>query len=454
MGIVVEASVAASHVAAGTMVEVNGRLYAAPKRPTVVIVVDGFDPAYLDHGFANGTLPTMRSFVKDGFVGIANCSIPSTTNTNNTSIVTGVPPAVHGINGNYYLDPETGKEIMITDASRLRCGTILGALSCAGVQTAVVTAKDKLLKVLAYKMSGMAFSSEYAHKANLADNAIENVEALVGRPQPDQYSADLSLFVLEAGVKILSAFRPDFMYLSTSDYVQHKHAPGEPEADAYHHEVDTIVGNLIVCGATVAITADHGMNDKSAPDGTPNVVYLEDELNTRFGAGLVRVICPIADPFVRHHGALGSFVRVHLRKPGDIAAMMEFSRGLPGVELVLDKQQVCDRFELPPDREGDFAVFADRHTVIGARREDHDLRQLAGHRLRSHGGLGEQKVPFLSSRPLNAAYRRRAIDGTLHNYDIFDFALNPSCFRDPSQPPLAGESRQISDSQALSTKIF
>jgi phosphonoacetate hydrolase len=407
-----------------TTVEVNGRTYAAPKRPTVVIVVDGFDPAYLEHGFANGTLPTMKSFNECGFVGIANCSMPSTTNTNNTSIVTGVPPAVHGINGNYYLDPETGQEIMITDATRLRCGTILGALSRAGVQTAVVTAKDKLLKVLAYEMSGIAFSSEHAHAANLANNGIENVEQLVGRPEPDQYSADLSLFVYDAGVELLSSVRPDLMYLSTSDYVQHKHAPGESEADAYHHAVDNSIARLIALGATVAITADHGMNDKSASDGTPNVVYLEDELNSRFGAGVVRVICPIADPFVRHHGALGSFVRVHLRKPGDIPAMMAFTRTLPGIELVLDKRQVCDQFDLPIDREGDFAAFSDRNTVVGARREDHDLSQLAGHRLRSHGGLGEQKVPFLLSRPLNAAYGKRAKDAPLHNYDIFDFALN------------------------------
>jgi len=405
-------------------VEVNGRTYAAPKRPTVVIVVDGFDPAYLEHGFANGTLPTLKSFQQHGFVGIADCSMPSTTNTNNTSIVTGVPPAVHGINGNYYLDPETGQEIMITDATRLRCGTILGALSRAGVKTAVVTAKDKLLKVLAYKMSGINFSSEFAHAANLANNGIENVEELVGRPQPDQYSADLSLFVFDAGVKLLASVRPDLMYLSTSDYVQHKHAPGEPEADAYHHAVDTSIAKLIALGATVAVTADHGMNDKSTADGTPNVIYLEDELNSRFGAGAVRVICPIADPFVRHHGALGSFVRVHLRKPGNIWAMMAFTRTLPGIELVLDKQQVCGQFDLPLDREGDFAAFSDRNTVVGARREDHDLSQLAGHRLRSHGGLGEQKVPFLLSRPLNAAYRQRAKDVPLHNYDIFDFALN------------------------------
>lgn len=405
-------------------VEVNGRTYAAPKRPTVVIVIDGFDLAYLDHGMANGTLPTMQSFRERGFVGVADCSMPSTTNTNNTSIVTGVPPAVHGINGNYYLDPETGREIMITDASRLRADIILGALSRAGVPTAVVTAKDKLLKVLAHGMTGIGFSAEYAGRANLADNGIDNLEQMVGRPQPDQYSADLSLFVLDAGVKILSSYRSQLMYLSTSDYVQHKHAPGEPEADDFHHAIDARIAELIALGATVAVTADHGMNDKAASDGTANVVYLEEELNTRFGAGTVRVICPIADPFVRHHGALGSFVRVHLRKPADVGAMMAFARTLPGIELVLDKRQVCAQFDLPLDREGDFAVFSDRHTVVGARREDHDLSQLAGHRLRSHGGLGEQKVPFLISRPLNAAYRKRASEGRLHNYDIFDFALN------------------------------
>jgi phosphonoacetate hydrolase len=407
-----------------TTVQVNGRSYAAPKRPTVVMIVDGFDPAYLEHGIANGTLPTMKSFKQNGFMAIADCSMPSTTNTNNTSVVTGVPPVVHGINGNYYLDSETGKEIMVTDAKRLRCGTILGALSRAGVKTAVVTAKDKLLKVLAYEMDGINFSSEYADKATINENGIENVEKLVGRKTPDQYSADLSLFVFDAGVKLLSTVRPDLMYLSTSDYVQHKHAPGEPEADAYHQAVDKTVAALIELGATVAITADHGMNDKSRADGTPNVVYLEDELNSRFGAGSVRVICPIADPFVRHHGALGSFVRVHLRKAGDIHAMMEFARTLPGIELVLDKENVCKQFDLPIDREGDFAVFSDRNTVVGARREDHNLSQLAGHRLRSHGGLGEQKVPFLLSRPISAAYQKRAKAGPLHNYDIFDFALN------------------------------
>ncbi|GJE43711.1 phosphonoacetate hydrolase [Methylobacterium soli] len=407
-----------------THVEANGRTYALPRRPTVVVCLDGFDPEYLERGIADGVLPTIAALRTKGYVGSALASIPTTTNTNNTSIVTGVPPAVHGINGNYYLDAETGEEIMVTDARRLRCGTILGAVSKAGVQTAVVTAKDKLLKVLAYEMDGIAFSSEQPNTADLSAVGASGGEELVGRARPDQYSADLSLFALDAGLKLLASLKPGLMYLSTSDYVQHKYAPGDAEANAFHAEVDKRIARMIELGATVALTADHGMADKAAADGQPNVVYVEDALTAKFGAGSVRVICPIADPFVRHHGALGGFVRVHLLKPGDIAAMMTYARSLPGVELVLDKATVCERFQLPPDREGDFAIFTDRATVIGARREDHDLSALGGHRLRSHGGIGEQRVPLILSRPLTPEYREWAETGVVRNLDVFDFALN------------------------------
>ncbi|WP_346295301.1 phosphonoacetate hydrolase [Rhodopseudomonas sp. P1] len=406
------------------LIEANGRSYARPPRPVVVICLDGFDPEYLERGIADGVLPTIGALRSAGYVGTALATVPTTTNTNNTSIVTGVSPAIHGINGNYYLDADTGEEIMVTDARRLRCGTILGAMSKAGVRTAVVTAKDKLLKVLAYEMDGIAFSSEHPNVADLTALGFNSGEELVGRGRPDQYSADLSLFALDAGVRLMETAKPELMYLSTSDYVQHKYQPGEAESDDFHAAVDRRIARLIELGATVALTADHGMADKSDADGRPKVVYLEDALNQKFGAGVARVICPIADPFVRHHGALGGFVRVHLLKPCDIAAMMSFARSLPGVELVLDRATVCERYQLPPDREGDFAVFTDRGTVVGARREDHDLSALGDHRLRSHGGLGEQRVPFVLSRPLKRDYRERATKGVLRNYDIFEFALN------------------------------
>lgn len=410
---------------AGT-VSVNGRAYRAPRRPTVVICVDGFDPTYLQQGLKDGILPNLARFAAQGYAASARGVMPSFTNPNNTSLLTGTVPAVHGISGNYYLDRRTGKEVMITDASALRCDTIIGALSQAGVRVAGVTAKDKLREIIGYRMkNGIVFSSQKANEATMENAGIENAEAFVGRKTPDQYDPDLSYFVLDAGIKLLEQKRADLFYLSLSDVIQHTYAPGEPEANTFMAGIDKRIGRLVQLDAIVGVTGDHGMNDKSKPDGSPNVIWLQDVLNSRFGADAVRVICPITDPFVRHHGALGSFVRVYLK--GDrsrLAAMMEASRALPGVELVLTGAEAAKRFQTPIEYEGDFAVIASRHAVIGSAEALHDLSGLKGRRLRSHGGLSEQQVPFLISAPLNPAYEAKAARGDIRSFDLYDYVLN------------------------------
>jgi phosphonoacetate hydrolase len=391
------------------VIELNGRRYRKPELPTVVICVDGFDPAYVEHGIADGILPTIGGFAREGWLGTADAVMPTFTNPNNVSIVTGVAPEVHGIAGNYYLDRETREEVMITDDRLMRSETILGLMSQRGVATAAVTAKDKLRRMLGRGLDGVCFSSECSDAG---------VEAMVGRARPDMYSADLSLFVLDAGLTLLERGDARLLYLSLSDYVQHGHAPGDPEADAFHKALDERVARFVELGAAVGLVADHGMNDK------PRVIFLEDELNGRFGANAARVICPITDPFVRHHGALGSFVRVYARDGADLPEMMTASAALPGVAGVFDRAEASQRFELPYDREADFVVLGDADTAIGAARAEHDLSGLADHRLRSHGGQGEQRVPFILSRPLTTEYRHRAEAGGLRNFDIFDFALN------------------------------
>jgi phosphonoacetate hydrolase len=408
-----------------TELSVNGRRYNAPRHPTVVICLDGCDPQYIDCGIAAGILPAIAAMRNSGFYAIADAVIPSFTNPNNASIVTGVLPVEHGISGNYYLDRATGEERMITDGSLLRCETILAAMAGAGVKTAAVTAKDKLRLMLARGLDGISFSSEHADRATQAANGIGNVEAMVGRPKPDQYSGDLSLYVLDAGLRLLERQAAVLLYLSLSDYIQHAYPPGAPEANAFHKAVDDRIAAFIGKNAVVGVVADHGMADKSRSDGAPNVVYLEDELNEKFGTGTVRVICPITDPFVRHHGALGSFVRVYMRKATNVAALMAASRALAGVEVTLEGAEAALRFGLPRDLEGDFVVLGNSNTVLGATRAEHDLAGLAGRRLRSHGGLGERKVPFLVSHKLHPDYLSKATArGGLRNFDIFDAVLN------------------------------
>ena len=299
----------------------------------------------------------------------------------------------------------------------------------AGARVASITAKDKLRRQLGKDLDlaagNISFSSELASHCTLSENGIEGVLELVGMPQPDMYSMDLSLFVLEAGVRLLNARRPDLMFLSLTDYIQHKHAPGDPVSNAFYRRIDDAFGRLASLGATVALTADHGMNDKSRADGSPNVIFLQDVLDQAFGRDSTRVICPITDAFVRHHGALGGFVRVWIQSSGlTPEAIIERVRALPGVALALDRDEACRRFDLPADREGDVAVIGDANTVIGARETEHDLSNLTDARLRSHGAVAESRVPFILSRPLNVDYAQRAASGGLKSHQIFDFAIN------------------------------
>jgi phosphonoacetate hydrolase len=408
-------------------VQLNDVTYRWPAVPVVVVCIDGGDPAYLERGLADGILPTIARFLRQGFGTLAQGAMPSFTCPNNLSIITGTSPARHGISGNFFLDA-AGQAVVMTGPELLRSRTLLAAFADAGGRVVSITAKDKLRqqlgKELRFARGSVSFSSEGARQCTLEANGIENVLELVGMPQPDRYSMELSLLVLEAGIKLLEQRRPDLMYLSLTDFIQHGHAPGDPVANEFFARLDACFDRLASLGALVALTADHGMNDKCGPDGQPNVIFLQDLLDQEFGAGDTRVICPITDAFVRHHGALGGFVRVWCRggraTPARIIALAE---RLPGVESALDRVEVCRRFQLPPDREGDVAVLADARTVIGAAASDHDLSQLAGTRLRSHGSLHETRVPFILNRPLRGAYRARAAEG-LASRQIFEYALN------------------------------
>lgn len=400
--------------------------YVMPGRPAAVICLDGGDPAYLEDAFGRGLMPRLHAMSRDGSYHLAKGVLPSFTNPNNVSIVTGKPPAVHGISGNFFLDRNTGDAVPMTDPSFLRAPTILAAFSQAGVPVAAVTAKDKLRRLLGHGLAAgaIAFSAERAASCTLEENGIEDAEAFVGMPQPDVYSAELSLFVMRAGVRLVREGRARLLYLSLTDYIQHTYAPGSEGSDDFHRRFDAALGDLLDAGALVGLVADHGMNDKARDDGSPNVVFVQDALDARFGPGATRVILPITDPYVAHHGSLGGYVRVYCTGTIGPAEVARFTMSLPGVEVALEQDAACALYDLPPDREGDVAVISDTRTALGSSASYHDLTPLAGHRLRSHGGLAEQTVPFITSSPLTPEYAERARSTKIHNYDIFDFTLN------------------------------
>jgi phosphonoacetate hydrolase len=409
------------------MIQVNNRQYKLPTQKVVVVCVDGCEPDYLAQAVATGQMPWLKNALALGKGLVADCVVPTFTNPNNLSIVTGAPPSVHGICGNYLLDPSTGNEVMMNDPKWLRAPSILAALSDSGKKMAVITAKDKLRKLLGHNMKGICFSSEKADQVTLAENGIENVMQLVGLPLPSVYSADLSEFVFAAGVKLAQskdpALVPDVMYLSTTDYIQHKHAPGTDGANAFYKMMDGYLGQLDALGWIIALTADHGMNAKVNMSGQPEVIYLQDWFDAELGAAQARVILPITDPYVVHHGALGSFATVYVPQQNQsaqsIAAIVKKLSQRLGIERVLTREEAALEYELPADRIGDLVVVSERFVVLGTSAAKHDLSGLDVP-LRSHGGVSEQRVPLIVNRPLKGLDNNRRF----RNFDAFDLALN------------------------------
>ena len=402
------------------MLEVNNRKYGKPRQATVVVCIDGCEPDYVAQAVAAGYAPWLKATLDAGTSLVADGVVPSFTNPNNLSIVTGVPPRVHGICGNYLYDPDSQREVMMNDPKWLRAPTLFAAMSEAGVKVAIVTAKDKLRQLLGHGMvGGICFSAEKADQVSLAVHGIENVLNLVNRPLPSVYSADLSEFVFACGVALMRNKQADILYLSTTDYIQHKYPPGSEQANHFYQMIDRYLAELDAMGCVIAITADHGMNAKVGMNGMPDVIYLQDWFDHQIGLGRARVILPITDPYVVHHGALGSFATVYL--PEEVAKkdIIHELAGMRGMACVLSREEAALSFELPEDRIGDLVCVSSRFTVIGTSASRHDLSGLDAP-LRSHGGISEQGVPLILNRPIPGLDMNRR----WRNFDAFDLALN------------------------------
>ena len=402
-------------------VEANGRTYNPASNCAVVICLDGCEPEYLDIAISEGLMPNLKRIRAEGTDALAHSVIPSFTNPNNMSIATGRPPAVHGICGNFLFDPDTGEEVMMNDVRFLRAPTLFSKYYEAGSRVAVVTAKDKLRALLGDGLKfdegrAICFSSEKADQATEGDNGIQNASEWLGRPVPEVYSADLSEFVLAAGVKILKEWSPNVMYLSTTDYIQHKFAPNQQGAKDFYIMADAYIGELDALGAALVVTADHGMKPKHDANGEPSVVYVQDLLDQWLGEAKARVILPITDPYVVHHGALGSFATAYLPAEVDTAEIIEKLSNIEGILLVINKSEAVKRFDLPPDRIGDIVIISTENMTLGTSVDRHDLEALK-EPLRSHGGLTEQEVQFIVNRKIDLPEVPN-----LRNYDAFFYA--------------------------------
>jgi phosphonoacetate hydrolase len=236
----------------------------------------------------------------------------------------------------------------------------------------------------------------------------------------------LSEFVFAAGVKLLKEWAPDVMYLSTTDYVQHKFAPHDQGALNFYAMFDRYLGELDAMGAAIVVTADHGMKPKHDANGDPAVIYMQDVMDAWLGQAAARVILPITDPYVVHHGALGSFATCYLPDGADVGDIVAQLRALPEMLEVLAKAEAVATYELPADRIGDFTMVSTENMTIGTSAHRHDLAALK-EPLRSHGGLTEQEVPFIVNRVIDLPNAP-----VLRNFDAFYYATKAAALEEVS----------------------
>ena len=405
-------------------ISINERNYAGlPTSTAIVICLDGSQKEYFEEASKSNLTPNLDKIINTGENLLANSAIPSFTNPNNISIVTGRPSSVHGICGNFFYTPSTGEEVMMNDPQFLRAPTIFQKYYEQGTKIAIVTAKDKLRKLLSHGLTfndsrAICFSSEKSDQATISENGMDNINDWLGMDVPDVYSQGLSEFVMAAGVKLLHEFKPDIMYLSTTDFIQHKYAPGDEVANKFYAMFDEYIGQLNINNNSIIITADHGMQPKSKADGSPNAIYLQDILDKKLGDNSLKVILPITDPYVVHHGALGSLATIYLEDKSKINEAMEEIKKIKEIEVVVSNEVGCEEYDLPNDRMGDIICMSSQYMTIGSSESSHDLSKLK-EPLRSHGGLHEREVPFISNKKISSLPGNEK----LNNYDAFYYAI-------------------------------
>ncbi len=322
-------------------------------------------------------MPVLDAMTREGFSAEVSAVVPTVTNVNNVSICCATWPDEHGITGNSYFDPVQGEATYMESAAFLLAPTIFELGQRHGVSSALLTAKRKTVELL-------------GRGAEVAITAEEPPSHLVERfgPAPHIYSSEINHWLWSVAVDLLER-RPDLglIYVHTTDYPMHMWPASAAESRAHLAEIDRLIGEAKdrAPDAAFFVTADHGMNSKSLCWDLTRACQARGK-PIRFSLSAEK------DRYVRHHRTFGGTAWVWLRSPTDERAVSELIANLPGVELVLPRDEAARRFRLKADRIGDLVVLGDWDTVFGElETESEDLPDS----YRSHGSLHEQQVPLV-----------------------------------------------------------
>ncbi|MBI4012584.1 MAG: alkaline phosphatase family protein, partial [Candidatus Rokubacteria bacterium] len=350
------------------------------KRPTraLVFLVDGFDPDYVQPG----RMPRLAALMKAGASTLDGRGVlPSLTNVNHVSLLTGTYPERHGLSTNFYFDRASWSEVFMDQVSFVKEPLLFERLKTAGWSTALVTAKEKLTRLLRRGLD---------HCVDMKTHP-EAFRAATGAP-PDVFSLEINLWVLRMAREVAAGIRPDFLYVATTDYPQHKLGPDEPAMRAYLEASDEALGRLLdvydLDETVVMFTADHGMNAK--PRSVSPVRVLAEAGIRAHGVPLIR------DGLFAHHRDLGGALYLYFADPAVARDARAVLARVPGIDEVVTREE-AGRDRLPHDRVGDLICWGARDTALGIWDEGPAAREETG--LRSHGSKHEQRIPMIAAGP-------------------------------------------------------
>ena len=348
-----------------------------PKR-VLMFLLDGFDPGYVQPV----RMPRLAALMKAGASTLDGRGVlPSLTNVNHISLLTGTYPKRHGLSTNFYYDRATRTDVFMEQVSFVQEPLVFERFKAAGWSTALVTAKEKLTKLLRRGLDVCIDMKTHpeAHRA------------AAGAP-PEIFSLDINLWVFRMAREVALRERPDFLYVATTDYPQHMLAPDEPAMQQYLEASDEALGRLLEvydpAETLVVLTADHGMNAKLR-SVSPVEVLAQAGIATH-GVPLIR------DGLYAHHRDLGGSLYLYFDDPGKAREARAVLQRVPGIDEVVPNAE-AHRDHLPAERVGDLICWAARDVALGIWTDGPANRSETG--LRSHGSKHEQRIPMLVTGP-------------------------------------------------------
>lgn len=338
----------------------------------IVIMMDGFGDDY----YSNSDMPTLRSMAKKGIYKVVPSLMPSVTNVNNASIITGVPPDINGITGNAFLNPATGKEELTEDPDLVLTPTIFERAHKAGVLSMLFSCKTKTVRLL----------SRGADDTLAWETASAEWLQRLGA-KPDIYSREVNYWMMEAALYTLQHdLGVGLLYIHTTDYPMHTWAPESAESREHLRKMDDYLARLIQAApdAAILITADHTVHHKS-------LCWDLDKACANRGVPVRAAINPEKDKYFKHHMGMGGSEYIYLKSDSDREKVRDTILRLKGVKEVITRKEAARRYHLMPARIGDLVVLADSNTVFG------QLESMESQALpdtyRTHGSLYEARVP-------------------------------------------------------------